>query len=131
MLSGATWQRCRVHFMRNPLATVPQGAREPIAAIVRAIFAQPDHASAMVQLHKVADGTNVLERLNKEIKRRSNVVGIFPTPQSVIRLVGAILLEQDDEWAVAERRYFSAESMKQLTAPTLPATAQEIFAAIA
>ena len=114
VLSGATWQRCRVHFMRNLLATVPKGAREAIAAVVRTIFAQPDHATAMTQLRKVADGlrarfapavalleeaaedvlayrhlplehqrqlhsTNPLERLNKEIKRRSNVVGIFPT----------------------------------------------------
>ena len=113
VLTGASWQRCRVHFMRNLLATVPQGAREAIAAIVRTIFAQPDHASALTQLRKVADGlrpkfpktaalledaaedvlayrhlpsehhrqlhsTNPLERLNKEIKRRSNVVGIFP-----------------------------------------------------
>ena len=166
VLTGTTWQRCRVHFMRNLLATVPQGAREPIAAVVRTIFAQPDHTTALTQLRKVADGlrarfaraaslleeaaedilayrhlpiehqrqlhsTNPLERLNKEIKRRSNVVGIFPTPHSVLRLVGALLLEQDDEWAVAERRYFSAESMKQLTTPTLPATAQDILAAIA
>ena len=149
--------------MRNLLATVPQGAREAIAAIVRTIFAQPDHASALTQLRKVADGlrtrfpqaaalledaaedilayrhlpiehqrqlhsTNPLERLNKEIKRRSNVVGIFPNPAAVIRLVGAILLEQDDEWAVAERRYFSAESMKQLTTPSLSTTTQEILA---
>jgi hypothetical protein len=133
--------------MRNLLATVPQGTREPIAAIVRTIFAQPDHASAMAQLHKVADGlrarfpkaaalleeaaedvlayrrfpiehqrqlhsTNVLERLNKEIKRRSNVVGIFPSPKSTVRLIGALLLEQDEEWSIAERRYFSVESMK-------------------
>lgn len=165
VLTGATWQRCRVHFMRNLLATLPQGAREPIAAIVRTIFAQPDHATAMAQLRKVADGlrgrfartatlleeaaedvlayrlfpsehqrqlhsTNVLERLNKEIKRRSNVVGIFPSPKSTLRLIGALLLEQDDEWAVAERRYFSAESMKQLAAPALPASAQELLAAI-
>jgi putative transposase len=115
VLSGATWQRCRVHFMRNLLATVPQSAREAIAAIVRTIFAQPDHGSALAQLKKVAEGlrsrfakaaallkdaaedilpyrhvpiehqrqlhsTNPLERLNKEIKRRSNVVGIFPIP---------------------------------------------------
>jgi transposase-like protein len=165
VLSGSAWQRCRVHFMRNLLATVPQGAREAIAAIVRTIFAQPDHASALTQLRKVAEGlrsrfprtaalleeaaedilayrhlplehqrqlhsTNPLERLNKEIKRRSNVVGIFPNPAAVIRLVGAILLEQDDEWAVAERRYFSAESLKQLTPPQLSTTTQEILAAI-
>jgi transposase-like protein len=165
VLTETTWQRCRVHFMRNLLVTVPPGAREAIAAIVRTIFAQPDHASAMAQLKKVADGlrprfpraaelledaaedvlayrrfpvehqrqlhsTNVLERLNKEIKRRSNVVGIFPSAKSTLRLVGAILLEQDDEWAVAERRYFSIESMKQLSAAALPPTAQELLAAI-
>jgi transposase-like protein len=166
VLSGATWQRCRVHFMRNLLATVPQGAREAVAAIVRTIFAQPDHASAMAQLRKVAEGlrsrlpataalleeaaedvlaykhfpvahqrqlhsTNVLERLNKEIKRRSNVVGIFPNARACIRLVGAVLLEQDDEWAVAERRYFSAESMQLLVAPALAVATPDWVAAIA
>jgi transposase-like protein len=164
-LSGTAWQRCRVHFMRNLLATVPHGAREAVAAIVRTIFAQPDHASALQQLKKIAEGlrrrfpkaatlledaaedilayrhvplehqrqlhsTNPLERLNKEIKRRSNVVGIFPNPAAVVRLVGAVLLEQDDEWAVAERRYFSAESMKQLSVTELAATTQEILATV-
>jgi transposase-like protein len=166
VISGAAWQRCRVHFMRNLLATVPQAMREPIAAIVRTIFAQPDYATSMAQLHKVADGlrprlpqaaalledaaedilahkhfpeehrrqlhsTNPLERLNKEIKRRSNVVGIFPNVRATIRLVGAILLEQDDEWAVAERRYFSAESMKRLLMPLGGASDQELLMAIA
>jgi transposase-like protein len=166
VLNGAAWQRCRVHFMRNLLATVPHAMREPIAAIVRTVFAQPDYASALTQLHKVADGlrarlpqaaalledaaddilahkhfpeehrrqlhsTNPLERLNKEIKRRSNVVGIFPNVRATIRLVGAILLEQDDEWAVAERRYFSAESMKRLLAPFAASTDDELLMAIA
>ena len=132
VLSWASWQRCRVHFMRNLLALVPHGAREAVAAVVRTIFAKPDHASALVQLEKVVDGlqprfaqaatlltdaaedllahkhfpaehrtrlhsTNPLERLNKEIKRRSNVVGIFQNPPALLRLVGAILMEQDDE----------------------------------
>jgi len=166
VLVGAAWQRCRVHFMRNLLATVPHALREPVAAIVRTIFAQPDPASALAQLHKVAAGlrarmpaaatlleeaaedilahkhfpeehrrqrhsTNPLERLNTEIKRRSNVVGIFPNPRALVRLVGAVLLEQDDEWAVADRRYFSAESMKRLTAPLMVASDQELLTAIA
>jgi transposase-like protein len=166
VLAGASWQRCRVHFMRNLLATVPHAAREPIAALVRTIFAQPDHATAMAQLRKVADGlrarfgqaaallesaaedvlaylhfpaahrrqlhsTNPLERLNKEIKRRSAVVGIFPHRAALIRLVGAVLAEQDDEWAVADRRYFSAESMKLLMQPLVTTTQEDLLAAIA
>ena len=117
----------KVRFMRNLLARVPQSLREPVAAIVRTIFAQPDHASALAQLQKVADGlrkrlpataalldeavedilahkhypdehrrqlhsTKPLERLNKEIKRRANVVDIFPNVRALVRLVGAILL---------------------------------------
>ena len=149
VLHGATRQRCRVHFMRNLLATVPQGAREAIAAIVRTIVAQPAHASAMAQLRKVADGlrprfattatlledaaedilayrhlpaahqrqlhsTHPLERLNKEIKRRARVVGIFPNEASVIRLVGMILTDTNDEWTIDERRYLSDGSMALL-----------------
>ncbi len=79
------------------------------------------------QLHS----TNTLERLNKGIKRRSHGVGIFPNPAAVLRLVWAILIEQDDEWAVAERRYFSTESMQQAATQSLSRTAQEILAAIA
>jgi transposase-like protein len=149
VLSGAQWQRCRVHFMRNLLATVPKGAQETVAAFVRTIFYQPDHATAMAHLKDVAamlrprfsdaadllgdaaddilafmhfpqehrrrlHSTNPLERLHKEIKRRTNVIGIFPSKESLMRLVSTLLEEQDDEWQVADRRYFSIESMKKI-----------------
>ena len=151
VLAGATWQRCRVHFMRNVLAHVTRVDRAVVAAALRTIFAQPDRTAAGQQLALVAEkmaprwpkaaellraaeeevlaymvfpaahwtrlySTNPLERLNKEVKRRTNVVGIFPDVAAVERLVGAILMDIDDEWQV-DRHYFSQESMHTLYAP--------------
>lgn len=151
VLTGVTWQRCRVHFMRNLLAHVPRGDKSIVAAALRTIFAQPDRQAAGVQLAEVVQAmqrrwpkaaqllaqaeddilaymafpaelwtriysTNPLERLNKEVKRRTNVVGVFPDGGSVMRLVGAVLLEIADEWQVG-RRYFSLETMARLIEP--------------
>lgn len=166
ILSAASWQRCRVHFMRNLLALVPKGASDAVAAVVRTIFAQSTHGEAMEQLRRVADGlrprfpdaaqlledaaedvlqhmhfprehrrrlhsTNPIERLHKEIKRRTNVVGIFPNRAALLRLVGMLLAEQDDEWAVADRRYFSLESMNRIGALEGGEIAGELVASIA
>ena len=152
-LTGAGWQRCRVHFMRNALARVPRGAQSMVAAAIRTIFTQPDKDSARDQIRRVSDSlqsrfakvselldgaeddllafmdfprehwrqlstTNPLERVNREIKRRTNVVGIFPNREAVIRLVGAILMEQQDEWTTG-RRYFSTESMQKILQGTV------------
>jgi putative transposase len=151
VLAGATWQRCRVHLMRNVLAHVSKGGRTIVAAHLRIIYAQQSQSAAGDQLEQVADmleahwpraaavlreakedalaymafpqehwsriySTNPLERLNKEIKRRTDVVGIFPDVASTERLVGAILAECHDEWQT-NRRYFSQESMRKLLAP--------------
>jgi putative transposase len=151
VLHGASWQRCRVHCMRNLLARVPQKDKAMVAAAVRTIFAQPTRAAASQQLQEVVSAlgdrwaqaaqvlataeddvlaymtfpqehwtriysTNLLERLNREVKRRSEVVGIFPDVPSVVRLVGAVLLELDDEWQI-ERRYFNQDSMRRLLDP--------------
>ena len=166
VLSGTTWQRCRVHFMRNLLSVVPKSAQDTVAAVVRTVFAAPDHASAMTQLHEVSrmlipkfpqaaelledaaedvlahmhfprehrrrlHSTNPIERLHKEVKRRTRVIGIFPTLDSLMRMVGTLLAEQDDEWQVADRRYFSIGSMAKVDVLEGGEDPRELLAAIA
>jgi transposase-like protein len=147
-LQGSSWQRCRVHYVRNLLAPVPKASQEMVAAAFRSIFtlttpddvhARWDEVAVMLaeRFPKAAAlmdsakydvlaftafprehwrqiwSNNPLERLNKEIRRRTAVVGIFPNDPAVIRLVGAVLADQHDEWAIA-RRYFSEASMAKL-----------------
>ena len=151
VLQGASWQRCRVHFLRNALALVPKGAQPMVAATIRTVFAQPDPDSAREQWRRITESlrprfprladlldeaaadvlayltfprehwrqiwsNNPLERLNREVKRRTDVVGIFPNTAAVLRLVGMVLAEQHDEWQVS-RRYFSADSLAKLAVP--------------
>jgi len=147
---SATWQRCRVHFMRNAMAHAGKTQRRIVSAWVGTAFAQDDAANARKQWRQVADqlrprvsklatlmddaetdvlaymnfppqhraklhSTNPLERLNGEIKRRSDVIGIFPNEAAVTRLIGALLLEQNDEWAVQRARYMTLETIAPLS----------------
>lgn len=146
----ASWQRCRVHFMRNVLAHAGRQGRRVVSAFIGTAFAQEDPESARSQWRSVADqlrpkvpklsklmdeaeddvlafmhfpkdhrpkihSTNPLERLHGEIKRRTDVVGIFPNENAIVRLVGALLLEQNDEWTVQRGRYMSLETIAPLS----------------
>src|SRR5580700_5427357 len=159
---GASWQRCRVHWMRNALAHVPKGQHTMVAAAIRQAFLQTDADAAHQTWRHVADqlrprwpklatlmddsehdvlafmtfspqhrtklhSTNPLERLNKEVKRRADVVGIFPNEPSIVRLIGAVLLEQNDEWQL-QHRYMQVEAMAELLAPASEAETKQIAA---
>jgi transposase-like protein len=158
IMIGASWQRCRVHYVRNLLAVVPKGSQEMVAAAFRSIFALTNPNDVNKRWDEVVDtltdrfpkaaasmtaartdvlafsvfpqthwrkiwSNNPLERLNKEIKRRTNVVGIFPNDRAAIRLIGAVLADQHDEWVIA-RHYLSETSMALLEQPCQTDTAQ-------
>jgi transposase-like protein len=147
---STTWQRCRVHFMRNVLAHAGRQGRRVVSAFIATAFAQNTPEAARAQWRLVADqlrpkvpklaqlmdeaeadvlafmdfpiqhrtrlhSTNPLERVMGEIKRRTEVVGIFPNEDAITRLVGAILLEQNDEWAVQRARYMTLETIAPLS----------------
>ena len=148
VFAGASWQRCRTHFMTNLLTRVPRSAQPWVATMVRTIYQQPSAEEVHSQLERVVDqlserfpqassmldeaGADVLaftgfpgthwkqvwsnnpqERLNKEIRRRTDVVGIFPNRPAVRRLIGAVLAEQHDEWAVGRRYLTPGVTTKQ------------------
>ena len=157
---GSTWQRCRVHWMRNAQAYVSKGQQNMVSAALRQAFTQLDHQNATQTMRHVADqlrakwpklgafideseadvlaymnfpgqhrvkihSTNPIERLNREVKRRADVVGIFPNEGAIVRLIGAVLLEANDEWQL-QHRYMQTEAMAELTPTTIDAVATEI-----
>lgn len=146
--TGSSWQRCRVHFMRNVQSAVHSKHVPAVMAAIKTVFAHTDPEDVAVQWDQVADtlagsfpkvaammgeakcdvlafsafprshwqkiwSNNPIERLNKEIKRRADVVEIFPNPASFLRLATAVVIEAHDEWQVT-RRYVSDVSMDEL-----------------
>jgi len=151
--AGASWQRCRTHFMTNLLSRVPKRAQPAVATMVRTIYQQPSPEEVHAQHRRVVEqleerfpqasallaeassdilaftafpiahwrqiwSNNPQERLNKEIRRRTDVVGIFPNRPATRRLIGAVLAEQHDEWATS-RRYLSVGVVEELEAAAI------------
>ena len=149
---SASWQRCRVHFMRNVLSRVSRANQSVVRAALQQVFVQTDEKSAHATWREVAGqleksnlavtemmdeaeedvlayfgfpkahrvkihSTNTLERLNKEVKRRADVVGIFPNEESIMRLLGAVLTEQNEEWLL-QNRYLPQHSTSEIDQPT-------------
>ena len=146
---GASWQRCKVHFMRNILAHVPQRDKERFAADLKEIWLAPNGAEARNRAEgfiakyenkypkaircledgledslsyyafppieaKKTSSANMLERLNREIRRRTRGVGIFPNEDSYTRLVTMHLIEYSEEWSVKRGSYFSPDSIRSM-----------------
>jgi putative transposase len=147
-LPGASWQRCRTHYLRDLLTKVAKSSQPWVATLVRTVFDQPDATEVHAQFDRVVQAleaklpeaaahleearedllafssfpretwrqvwsSNPQERLNREIRRRTDVVGIFPDRNSIIRLIGAVLMEQTDEWTEA-RRYMGIEVLAKV-----------------
>lgn len=145
---GASWQRCKVHFMRNILAHIPQKQKKSFASELKSIWLAPDdkvareRANALMAKYEsrypqaikcLEDGledslvfysypdldkrkissSNMIERLNREIRRRTSVIGIFPHESSYVRLVTAYLMEYSEDWS-SSRAYIKEESMSAL-----------------
>jgi putative transposase len=107
-----------VHEQFDDIATKLERMLPKVAAMMREAKDDLLAFTPFPQAHwRQLWSTNPLERTNKEIKRRTDVVGVFPNPAALLRLAGAVLIEQHDEWAASDRRYFSERSMSLLTDP--------------
>ena len=142
---GSSWQRCKVHFMRNILAKVPHKEKKRFAERLKQIWLQPDKKSALkaaeifcqeyerrfpeaigclengledsIQFYEFPEidkrrisSTNVVERLIREIRRRSRVIGVFPDRESYVRLITCYLIEYSEDW-IKERSYIKRENL--------------------